>query len=83
MPHQLYKRITDVVKWRKIENFERNSDRFIREVAKQSEKLQTERRAAPAYLSGKIADVQRRQEADFLRGNRITHESAKLKPAEY
>lgn len=44
-PPQLYRRMQDIIIWRKNDNFhEENFDRFIREVAVQAEKLQTDHR---------------------------------------
>lgn len=44
-PPQLYRRMLDIMTWRKNENFHKeNFDRFVREAAAQAEKIQTEHR---------------------------------------
>lgn len=44
-PPQLYRRMLDIISWRKNENFHKdNFDRFVREVAIQAEKIQAENR---------------------------------------
>lgn len=48
-PLQLYRRILDTINWRKVDNFRKEGlDRFVREVALQAEKVQTEHGGTPS-----------------------------------
>lgn len=81
-PHQMYKRMTDLVKRRKNETFEKeNVDRFIGEVSRQTKKVQTEQCAAPGFYGVKCVNVPRWREPDLFRRNKIRYDALKLMPA--
>lgn len=77
-PHALYKRMNDLISWRKDENFHKeNFDRFVREIATQAERIQSEQ-GVPSQFSNTFVDSRMRREPLF-REKQIKHENPNSK----
>lgn len=73
--------MTEIVKSRKNKSFEKeNIGRVMREVSKQAEKLQTEKRGPPTFHRNQSVDIIQAREAESFRKNETRPDASRPHP---